>query len=314
MSSTPLDPALAELLSGVDPDAPGIETLPLPELREAIECMAEWQGPVVDVAEVYDIAVAGPQAEVPVRISRPPGAGAKPVVVYAPGGGWVGGSLDLADRPARLFALAADAIVVNVGYRLAPEHPYPAPVNDVYAVLEWAASRAPFDSEFLVIAGDSSGGGLAAAAALMARDRHLPRLSHQLLIYPALAKRFTSPSYQAFGDGRYMMSRSAMEHFWRSYLGEDAEHDAPYAEPLTVDDLSGLPPTAVLVCDLDPLYSDGEEYAAKLAAAGVPVSFTRFSDLIHPAFWMAGLTPRAAAFITTAGQSVRNAYAGHLSE
>ena len=313
MPSSPLDPGLVELLSAADPEAPGIETLPLPDMREAIEGMSEWQGPVVDVDEVSDVTVAGPQAEIPVRIYRPPGTGAKPVVVFAPGGGWIGGSLDLADRPARLFALAADAIVVNVGYRHAPEHRYPAAVDDVFAVLEWAGTRAPFDGEFLVVAGDSSGGNLAAAAALMARDRRVPTLSHQVLIYPVLARRFTSPSYQAYGDGRYMMSRSAMEHFWASYVGDELDTASPYAEPLLADDLSGLPPTTVLVCGLDPLYSDGDEYAARLADAGVPVTFTRFSDLIHPAFWMAGITPRARAFVETAGEAVRTAYAAHLS-
>jgi acetyl esterase len=303
------DPAVVELIDGLDADAPGLETLPLHDLRDAIEEMSQWQGAVVDVEHVEDATVAGPQAEVPVRIYRPPDPDPKPVVVFAPGGGWVGGSLELADRPARLFALAAGAIVVNVGYRRAPEHRYPAPVHDFCTVLEWAASQAPFESEFLAVAGDSSGGTIAATAALIARDRRFPGLAHQLLIYPALARRFTSRSYEAFGDGRFLLTRSAMEYFWAEYLGEDHDSRSGYAEPLTVDGLSGLPPTTVLVCGLDPLYSDGEEYAERLAAAGVPVTFTRFSDLVHPAFWMAGVTPRAAAFIATAGQAVRNAYA-----
>jgi acetyl esterase len=306
-----LDPAVRALLDDADPDAPPLAAMALDELRAAIAGMQDWQGPATEVAAVEDRTVPGPDGPVPVRIYRARADGPRPLVLFTHGGGWMTGSLDIVDRPARLLACATGGVLVSVGYRLAPEHRFPRGLEDAYAALEWVAGAAEelgADPAFTVVAGDSSGGNFAAALALLARDRGGPRIDHQLLVYPVLDRDFTTPSYETYADG-YFLTRAAMELFWASYLESETDAASPYAAPLRAADLAGLPPATLLVCEPDPLCSEGEAYADRLAAAGVPVTLTRFPDLVHGAFWMAGVTPRARTFVLTAGHAVRVAYA-----
>jgi acetyl esterase len=308
---SPLDPAIEQLLDSIDPAVPAIDELSLDDLRASQSPTRAWAGPDAPLARVDDCAVAGPSGAVPVRIYTPLGDAPKPLVVFTFGGGFVTGSIEIADGAARQLAAGSGAVVVSAGYRLAPEHRFPAGLDDAYAVLEWAAASAAdlgADGTFLAVAGDSSGGNFSAAMTLMARDRGGPVIAHQLLVYPVLDCDLERPSYRDSADG-YFLTRAAMQRFWGEYVAREEDRLDPYAAPLRAADLSGLPPATIILCLRDPLRSEGEAYAARLAEAGVPVSLAIWHDLVHAAFRMAGLSPRARAFVSSAGSALREAYA-----
>jgi acetyl esterase len=307
----PLDPATAALLDAIDPAAPSIEQLSLEELRASQLPTREWAGPDAPLAWVEDREIAGPAGAVPVRIYTPLGEGPRPLVLLTFGGGFITGSVEIADGAARQIAASSGAVIVAVDYRLAPEHPFPAGLEDAYAALVWAAANAGelgADPSFVAVAGDSSGGNFAAALTLLARDRGGPEIAHQLLVYPVLDSDLSRPSYEDSADG-YFLTTAAMERFWREYVARPEDREHPYAAPLRAADLAGLPPATIILCLKDPLRSEGEAYAARLAEAGVPVTLSVWHDLVHAAIRMAGLSPRARAFVNSAGSAVREAYA-----
>ncbi|MFJ7441335.1 alpha/beta hydrolase [Methylorubrum thiocyanatum] len=221
---------------------------------------------------------------VPIRAYWPvdPEIGRVPAIVFAHGGGWCLGSLNAYDTPCRSLAKATGCVVFSVDYRLAPEHPFPVPLDDVYAALDWVADHAAMlavDEERLVIAGDSAGGNLAAAAALMARDRAGPKIAHQLLFYPALDIDLDTPSYRAFAEG-YYLTREVMRFCWETYVGTLHDNVSVYAAPGRAA-VAGLPSTTIFVCEFDPLRAEAEQYARRLAQAGIPVRLIRLEGLIH---------------------------------
>jgi acetyl esterase len=220
---------------------------------------------------------------VPVRIYTPLGDGPFPVVVFLHGGGWTIGSVAGYDALTRKLAAATGAIVVSVDYRLAPEHPHPAAVDDSWTALEWTAKHAVDfggDAARLAVAGDSAGGNLSAVLAVMARDRGGPRLALQALVYPAVDHDFTRPSFQENGTG-YFLELSTMEYFWAAYTRAGSDPDSPLMSPLYTPDLRGVAPALVITAEFDPLRDEGEAYAERLRAAGVPVEATRFDGTIH---------------------------------
>jgi acetyl esterase len=301
LARRPLAPAIERLLDDIDPDAPGMDQMAIEEIRAAVAEMVQWMGPAADVAAVDDADADG----VPVRIYR---AAPGPLVLLMHGGGWLSGSIEISDRPARLLANACGGTVVSVEYRLAPEHPFPAGLEDGYTALRWTAAHAGelgADPGFLAVAGDSSGGNLAAALALLARDRGGPALAHQLLVYPVLDRDFETESYRAYGDG-YFLTRAAMEHFWRCYVGDGEPPE--YAAPLRAATLAGVAPATILLAAADPLFSEGSAYAARLAAERVTVTTTVFEGLVHGALWMAGLSVHTRAFAEYAGAALRAAH------
>jgi acetyl esterase len=307
-SRRPLDPALEELIDGFNPDAPGLEELPLPKIREIVERQGELQTEPVGLASIEDRTIAGPGGELRLRVYRADSAEPGPLVLLAHGGGWAAGSIEVADVPTRLLARDCGGVVVSVDYRLAPEHPYPAGLEDAWAALLWVDEhRAELgaDPEFLAVAGDSAGGNLAAALALRARDDDGPKLAHQLLVYPVLDRDFATDSYRAYGEG-YYMTAATMRFFWDCYIG-DAEPDA-YAAPLRADSLARLPPATIVQAACDPLFSEGAAFAERLAAARVPVSTIRFEGLTHGTYWMNGLSAHTRAFARAPGDALRAAY------
>ena len=315
MKRHPLDPAIAALLDSIDPAAPSLDELSLEELRASQVPTRGWAGTDVPLARVEDTQIAGPAGAVPLRIYTPLGAERKPLIVLTFGGGFITGSVEIADGAARQLAASSGAVVVAVDYRLAPEHPFPAGLEDAYRALLWADEKAGelgADPSFVAVAGDSSGGNFAAAITLMARDRGGPRIAHQVLVYPVLDWDFGRPSYTDSAEG-YFLTSAAMRRFWREYVAREEDRESPYAAPLRAPDLAGLPPATILLCLKDPLRSEGEAYAARLAEAGVPVTLTVWHDLVHAAFRMAGLTPRARAFVNSAGGAVREAYAARAA-
>ena len=227
-------------------------------------------------------------------------------------GGWVICDLDTHDGTCRNLAADADAVVVSVDYRLAPEHRFPAAADDCYAATEWAAAHL---AELggaegrLAVAGDSAGGNLAAAVTLMARDRQGPAIGFQLLIYPVVGTPWDGrPSYTDNAEGYFLTSR-AMEWFTLHYTGsaEAAEH--PYAAPSRATDFSGLPPAHVITAEFDPLRDEGEAYAASLNAAGVPTTVVRYDGMIHGFYGMTAVLTQGRDAQLDAAARVRAAFA-----
>ena len=233
-----------------------------------------------------------------------------PAIVYYHGGGHVIGSLDTHDFVARNLCAGAEALVASVDYRMGPEHKFPAAVEDCVAATEWVADNAAslgVDAKRLAVGGDSAGGNLAAVVSLMARDRGAPRISYQLLIYPALDAAMTQPSIARYAEG-YLLTRATMRWFYEQYLRTPEDAADWRVSPLAAPDLGGVAPAFVLTAGYDPLCDEGDAYAARLAAAGVAVIHRRFADQIH-GFAMNGKLIRAAdAALDEAAAALRQAW------
>lgn len=238
--------------------------------------------------DVRDTAVPGPSdaPDVPVRIYTPADRdGAVPGLLYIHGGGFVLGDLDMFHMHLLRVADELGVVIVSVDYRLAPEHPFPAPVEDCYAALTWVAAKAAelgVDPERLGVGGESAGGGLAAAVALLARDRGAPALCFQYLGIPELDDRLDTPSMRDYVDTP-VWNRPNAVFSWTSYLGTEPGGDdvSPYAAPARAGDLAGLPPAFVSTCQFDPLRDEGIAYAQRLAHAGVAVELRHYPGTFH---------------------------------
>ena len=263
------------------------------------------------VGAVEDRTIPGPAGEIPIRIFRPAGDAAPPGLVYFHGGGWVAGSIETHDGTCRKLCNAAGCTVVSVGYRLAPEAKFPAAAEDAYAALNWVAahgSQIGVDPERLAVGGDSAGGNLATVTTLMARERGGPALRHQLLIYPVTDRDFETGSYRENAEG-YVLSRALMIWFWEHYFANESDARNAYAAPLQALDLSGLPPALVITAELDPLRDEGEAYAERLRAAGVPTVCTRYDGMFHGFFSMSDAIDRSKQALGQAAESLRKAFA-----
>lgn len=265
------------------------------------------------VAEVRDISIPLDGRTLAARLYLPEGAAERPpLILFYHGGGWVVGTLDTHDGTCRALAQKSGSAVLSIAYRLAPEHRYPVPVEDCYDALVWAAANAGalgIDASRLAVAGDSAGGNLSAAAAIMARDRGGPALRHQLLIYPVTDPNFETASYKENGGGEYFLSEAGMRWFWAHYLGDTPEDAAPLAAVLHTADLSGLPPATVIAAQYDPLRDEGMDYAGRLAAAGVPVNAAVAPGMIHGFFSMFEAIPDAWQWIDRGGANLKKALA-----
>lgn len=240
------------------------------------------------VAGVEDRVVPGPDADVAVRVYHPT-VPRGITVTWLHGGGWVVGDLDTADAAARRVCEHLGATVVSVDYRLAPEHPHPAPLQDCLAALRWAAEQYPSDR--VVVGGDSAGGGLAAGTALLARDWG-PRLDAQLLLYPGIDPSMTRPSVTENADGPFL-TRDDMTWFWDRYLPDPTSRHDPAVALVECEELEGLAPAVVAVAELDPLRDEGVAHAGALEAAGIPVRFLPGTGLVHGYFGLAAASAAA---------------------
>jgi acetyl esterase len=286
-----LDPEIQPILDMLEA-APGppAHLVPIEQARAAQDReSALLGGPGEEVAEVRDISVPGPGGAIPVRVYRSAGEGPLPLVAYAHGGGWAVGSLDGFDPVLRALANASGAVIASIGYRLAPEHPFPAGLDDVRAAVRWLAENArelDGDSARVAIAGDSAGGNLATVTARRLRDEGGSPLRYQALVYPVCDSALNTPSYRASGEG-FGLTALSMKRYWELYL-DGADGRSPDASPLQAGDLSGLPPAFVLTVRDDVLRDEGEAYARALEAAGVPVTLRRYDGAIHGFFrWIA---------------------------
>lgn len=237
--------------------------------------------PPIPVARVVDVSLPGPTGSLMARIYHPMPGTVVPTVLYLHGGGWVLGSPDSHDQVCREIAATSGCLVVSLDYRLAPEHPHPAALEDAHATLRWLSSHAATlegDGLRIVVAGDSAGGHLSASLAIAARDEGGPQLRGQVLIYPSLAPDFDTPSCLANATG-YLLTRADMVWFWGHYLaGQPADG---VAAPSRVADLSGLAPALVITAEFDPLHDEGRDYAHRLLDAGVPVRLDDYPGMIH---------------------------------
>jgi acetyl esterase len=255
-------------------------------------------GPVETVAEVTDQEVAG----VPTRIYDPSPGGGLPILAYFHGGGWVTGSVNTHDGVCRALANRARCRVASVDYRLAPEHPYPAAVDDSWAVTRWALEEA----SSVAVGGDSAGGGLAAVMALRARDAGLP-LAFQLLVYPVMDHDFETASYRANAEG-FGLSQVGMRWYWEQYLPEgDRSH--PDASPLHAADLKGVAPALIVVCEYDVLRDEGAAYHERLRQAGVPARLSTYQGMIHGFIRQPAVIDRATDLLDESGAAIREAFA-----
>lgn len=269
---------------------PPFETLPVEAQREMFGAKTPDVEPPA-IHQIEDTTAPGPAGEVAVRVFRPSDKRDLPVVVYFHGGGWVVGSLDSHDATCRLLANNAEAVVVSVDYRMAPEDRYPAAVDDCLAVTAWVAANGDdggWDGSRLAVAGDSAGGNLAAAVALAARDQG-PAVSAQVLVYPATnLVDAETPSYLDNGERGYLLTKGWMNWFIDQYIPDHDRRGEPLGSPALAESHAGLPPAIILTAQFDPLLDDGANYASLLRDAGVDVVYEQFEGQIHGFFSAVG--------------------------
>lgn len=280
------------------------------QARQFGPVLREMYGPGPDMVRVADEAVRTPDgATIPVRVLVPT-AEPRAVIVYYHGGGWVIGSIDEYDTLGRMLAQRTGAAVVLVEYRLAPEHRYPTAAEDAWTALNWVGSRIeqiagrPDTARVpLIVAGDSAGGNLAAVVAQRARAAGGPDIGLQVLVYPVTDADLDNATY-ADPANQLLLSRDGMVWFWDHYAPDPADRRRSDASPLQAADLAGLPPAVVLLAEHDVLRGEGEAYAARLAAAGVPVDLRVLDGQMHAFFQMVNLLPGAAVGLEHVGTHV----------
>lgn len=289
-----LDPELSALLeSGRFTDLPPWHEMGVTEARRVEdEVFSAGEGPPVDSAT--DREIDGPGGDLPIRVYRPErdgerGDGPLPAIVFCHGGGWVMGTLDSADDICREFAAGVGAVVVSVDYRLAPDHPFPAAVEDAWAGLSWVIEHAEelgVDSTSVAVAGTSSGAALAAAVGLRARDEAVP-LAAQVLCYPIVDHDLDRPSYGEAREGA-LLSRADVAWFWDQYLANPMDAENPLAAPMRADSLADCPDSVVATAGHDVLRSEGVDFAERLDASGVRTTHGHYPSLTHGFLSLAG--------------------------
>src|SRR5580700_6485241 len=258
------------------------------------------------VTEVTDLTIAGPGGELPLRLYRPASGRPLPALLYFFGGGWVLGTIDTADGVSRSLANATGALVVVAGYRLAPEHRFPAAIDDCYAAARWVAEHSGeigADPARLAVGGDSAGGNLAAGVALRARADG-PALAGQLLVYPNTDQLADDQSMRA-ADDPFLFNHHSVAWYRQHYLASPGDAANPLASPLRAKSLAGLPPALVITAEYDPLRDQGEAYARRLADEGVPVELSRYPGMAHGFFTMAGTVEASLTAIAQAAGQLR---------
>lgn len=305
-----LDPGLRVLLEQLmSLGGPATSELTPGEARAGYELLVSTGGTGDEVGSIIDREVAG----VPCRVYRPAGVAdgrSLPVLVWFHAGGWVIGNLDTADTVARHLANGAGCVVVSVDYRLAPEAPFPAAVDDCWKVTSWlaggGATEIEGDPASVAVGGSSAGGNLAAVVAILARDEGVA-LRHQTLLYPVTDLSAESPSYAENGEG-LLLTADTMRWFIAHYTAPSDRADWR-ASPLLADDLAGVAPAHVVTAGFDPLRDEGDAYAARLAEDGVPVVHDRVEGALHDFCWMRPFTALATATLDRAAEILARAMA-----
>jgi acetyl esterase len=308
----PLDPQVKILLDQIA-SAPGpkLHTLTAPDARRVTGSMFKVPPERTEkVFKVEDRKIPGPGGSIPIRVYTPEGNGPFPVLVFFHGGGWVICDLDSHDGPCRALTNKVGCVTVSVDYRLAPEHKFPAGVEDCFAATKWVSEHAKelnVDASRLAVGGDSAGGNLSAVIAQLARDAGGPKISFQLLIYPATEAELDTYSHKTFTD--YFLTKDDIAWFWKQYLRTPADRKDPRIAPALAKSLKGLPPALIITAEFDPLRDEGEAYGEKLRAAGVPVSVTRYEGMIHGFVSMYEVLDKGKQAIDESAAALRKALA-----
>ena len=312
-----LDPEMALFIAGQQQaaaDYPPVRVaLPLTPHRRVNDLLGMRTavgGP--EMAETTDRFVAARGRRIFCRVFRPVLYRIVPTLVYLHGGGWVWANVDTHDRMTREYAAAGPVAVVSVDYALSPEAKFPQALEECAAVVRFVSEHGAewgLDPARIFVGGDSAGGNLALATALLLRDEGGPALTGVLANYPVSDSRFDTPSYQAFGDGQYGLSTERMAFYWSVYVPHDIDRLHPLAAPLRAD-LAGLPPVMVLLAELDVLRSEGEALVAKLRASGVAVETETFAGVVHGFLRATGSVQKARDAVAMAGAWMRRVAGG----
>ncbi len=308
----PVDPQIQALLdkgAGV----PATHTLPVDAARAQYEARIALMGRPAKIASAREQTIDGPGGPLRIRIYTPLGTGLCPLLVFFHGSGFVLCSLDTHDGMCRNLCAGANCVVASVDYRLAPEHKFPAGIDDCLHATHWAVAHAAAlgaNPTRIAVAGDSAGGNMAAVTALRLRDEGSPALCGQLLMYPVTDYHTPgTPSYAENAEG-YGLTRDTMKWFWAHYLNDPSEAAHPHASPLRAKNLAGLPPALVITAEYDPLRDEGELYAQKLRAAGVRTALSRYDGVNHGFMFWVGVVDKAAVAMKEACAWLRGAFAG----
>ena len=302
----PVHPQVAELLLRAARSAlPPYHTVAAPVARRIYRDTRALLAP--QAPELPEIRLLATE-NFSLRVYRPVKNERLPALVYFHGGGWTIGDIDTHDVLCRSLALGARCVVVSVDYRLAPEYPFPAAVDDCFAATRFVAANADtLNLGPIAVGGDSAGGNLAATVSLLAREAGAPALAFQLLIYPATDQRLATGSHARNAQG-YLLTRDAIDYFRRAYLPNAADWSDWRASPLLAGSHAGLPPALVITAGYDPLLDEGRAYAERLKAAGVGVEYREFADMVHGFILFGGVIDTANAAVADCCAALRGAF------
>jgi len=307
-----LDPQLKSYMDALEElGVAPLETVPVDVARKMYEKGAEQtRGDRPELFAVEDFTIPGPESDLACRLYRPCEKNKLPILVYFHGGGFTIGSIESHDVVCRHLSQQAECLVVSVDYRLAPEHKYPAAVEDAWAATCWIVNNAKQlggDPDQVAVGGDSAGGNLATVICLMAREAGDPQLKYQLLIYPFLDMSCDMPSHDAFIEG-YRLTRDLIAWFCQAYFNTDDDVTDWRASPIDAHSLADLPPAFILSAGFDPLQDENKSYAYQLEAAGVEVTHSHYPDMIHGFYTMPGILDRARDALRESAEALHKAF------
>ncbi len=311
MRSSKLHPEAVALFDMMEAqNLPPFEQLPPAEARQRVrEASQLASGPPEPLERVEDVSISGPGGSIGLRVYAAERGGGRPGLVYFHGGGYVLCDLDTHDAICRGIAKQSGAVVVSVDYRLAPEHKFPAALEDAQAATVWVcqnATRLGIDPRRIAVGGDSAGGNLATVVAMKCRDAGGPPLALQVLVYPVTdLSSFNTPSHREFAEDHYL-TRASMDYFTGHYFAKPQDAATPDASPLLAPDLRNLPPALIITAECDPLRDEGDAYGKRLEAAGVPVTYTCYAGMFHPFLSMLAAISDARRAIQQIAAAVRD--------
>lgn len=285
---------------------PQVWQAPLAEIRENTKLHIALKQPLPQIHSVDHRSINGPTSNLPIRIYRPSEENNLPALVFFHGGGWVLNFLDIYEPALRKIAKNGNFLIIAVDYQKAPEHSYPAPLDDCYATLKWVIENAKdlgVDLAAIGVGGDSAGGNLASSVALKASDEQLISLAFQLLIYPCNDYQMNYPSATNYSQG-YGLTTQAMKWFWDQYLSKVEDQEDPYAVPVKANSLRGVAPAILIAAEFDPLTDDVKNYYQKLIKDSVPAIYKEFAGQIHGFFNLSGVTDDAESLYSEIAKEI----------
>lgn len=285
---------------------PQVWQAPLAEIRENTKLHIALKQPLLQIHSVDHRSINGPTSNLPIRIYRPSEENNLPALVFFHGGGWVLNFLDIYEPALRKIAKNGNFVIIAVDYQKAPEHSYPAPLDDCYATLKWVIENAKdlgVDLAAIGVGGDSAGGNLASSVALKASDEQLISLAFQLLIYPCNDYQMNYPSATNYSQG-YGLTTQAMKWFWDQYLSKVEDREDPYAVPVKANSLRGVAPAILIAAEFDPLTDDVKNYYQKLIKDSVPAIYKEFAGQIHGFFNLSGVTDDAESLYSEIAKEI----------